>query len=202
MRNASLSLALVSLLALGACQISSLTESEKAPVPESTTTFTGGTKQIDKSQSVISFVGKSNIINHEGKFNEYTAVLTLDPQMPADLEKASLSVEIDVASVETDAEGLTNHLKQDEFFAAAAHPKATFRSMSIASRGGNGYIIVGDLTIKGITKSVTLRAEITDDYLATTYELPREEFGIGNESYGKKLLEPIVPISVKLVFAK
>lgn len=187
-------------LTLSACQTSSLTENEQAPVPESNTAFSGEVKQIDKSQSVISFVGKSDVINHEGKFKEYNATITLDKETPADLEKASISAEIDMTSVVVDAAGLQGHLLKEDFFSTESHPKATFISTGIVSKGGNLYDVSGNLTIKGVTKSVTLNAEITNDYLTAHYELPRADFGIGNDSYGKKLLEPTVPVDIKLVF--
>ena len=193
---------IIGFLALTACQTSSLSETEKAAVPASDAAFRGELREIDKSQSVISFVGKSNVINHEGKFNEYSATVTLDSQNPTDLERATIHAEIDIASVEVDATGLQGHLLRDDFFAAEMHPKATFSSTGIVGIGDNRYEVMGNLTIKGITKPITFTAEITDDYLTAHYDLPREDFGIGNDSYGKKLLEPTVPVDVKLVFAK
>jgi polyisoprenoid-binding protein YceI len=189
-------------LALGACSTSSLTEEEKAPVVETDTAFSGDVKQIDKEQSVISFTGKSNIVNHEGKFTDYTAAVTLDPTEPANLEKASIVAEIDITTVEVDAAGLQGHLQKDDFFATATYPKATFSSTKIMNKGGNIYEITGDLTIKDTTQSITFDAEITDDYLTAHYDLPRADFGIGNDSYGEKLLEADVPVDIKLVFMK
>lgn len=193
---------LLSLSTLAACSTSSLTENERASVTETDTAFSGEYKEIDKDRSVISFTGKSNIINHEGKFNEYTADVTLDATEPANLEKASIRAEIDLASTEVDAAGLQGHLQRDDFFAVDTHPKATFVSTRIVSKGGNMYDITGDLTVKGITESVTIPAEITDEYLLATYDFPREDFAIGNDSYGNKLLESTVPVTIKLVFKK
>ncbi len=200
MRTLPVSLLALSALTLGACQTSSLTETEKAPVPESTTSFNGELKPIDKEQSVISFVGKSNIINHEGKFMEYTAQITLDAAEPANLERAKISADIDLTSVVTDAGGLNGHLQKADFFATEEYPKATFTSTSIVRKDGNQYDITGDLTIKGVTKSITFPAEITDAYMTAHYDLPRKDFGIGNDNYGDKLLEETVPVDVKLVF--
>lgn len=192
----------LSLMMLSACQTSSLSETEKAPVPESNTVFSGKSHEIDKSQSVLSFTGKSNVINHEGKFNTYTATVTLDSAEPANLEKASIEAEIDITSVEIDAAGLQAHLAKADFFDVAQFPAATFTSSKIVHISGNAYDVTGDLTIKGITKTVTVRTEITDDYLSAKYDLPRKDFGIGNDSYGSKLLEPLVPVNVKFVFQK
>ncbi|UPA22972.1 YceI family protein [Candidatus Peribacteria bacterium] len=202
MRQLSIPVLALSLVTLAACQTSSLTEDEKATVVETETAFSGELREIDAAQSVISFTGKSNIINHEGKFPNYTAQVTLDADEPSNLEKAQISAEIDVATVEVDAAGLQGHFMKDDFFAVETYPKATFVSTDIVSKGDNMYAVTGDLTIKGTTKSVTIDAEITDDYLTATYDLPRLDFGIGNEAYGQKLLEPMVPVSIKLVFKK
>lgn len=193
---------LMATLLLAACQTSSLTDAQLAPVDETDVAFSGTAKEIDMDQSVISFVGKSNIVNHEGKFNAYTADIDLDPTTPADLEKAKVSAEIDLTSVEVDAAGLQGHLQKDDFFSTETYPKATFVSSSIVSEGGNEYDITGTLTIKGVSKEVTIDAEITDDYLTAHYDLPRKDFGIGNDTYGSKLLDETVPVDVKLVFKK
>ncbi len=198
----SFPLLVIALLALSACRTSSLTEKEKAPVPESNTSFSGELKGIDKSQSVISFTGKSNLINHEGKFPAYEAKVTLDQAEPANLEKAHIEATIDITTVEVDAAGVQSHLQKDDFFATEKYPTATFVSKSIVSKGSNQYEVTGDLTMKGITKTAVFMAEITDDYLTAHYDLPRADFGIGNDSYGKKLLEPTVPVDIKLVFVK
>lgn len=192
----------LALLALVACQTSSLTETEQAPVPVTDEAFSGEMKEIDRAQSVISFLGKSNIINHEGKFDEYAATVELDASEPANLEKAAIDVTINMEKITVDAAGLQSHLQKEDFFAVETYPTATFTSTSIVSKGSNLYDVTGDLTIKGTTKSVTITAEITDDYLTAQYDLPREDFGIGNNSYGQKLLEATVPVDVKLVFSK
>lgn len=190
----------LSVLALAACQTSSLTDAEKAQVVETETAFSGELKEIDAEQSAISFFGQSDVIDHEGKFTRYTASVDLDETEPANLEKASITAEIDLTSAETDAPGLTGHLQKADFFNTASGSTATFTSTSIVSKGDNMYDVTGDLTVKGQTKSVTFPAEITDEYLIASYEFPRKEWGVGNDSYGAKLLEDMVPVTVKLVF--
>lgn len=190
----------IALVALTACQTSSLTEEQQEPVTQSDEAYTGSVKEIDAEKSTISFVGRSNIINHEGKFNAYTVTITPDSAEPSNLEKATITANIDLTSIEVDAAGLQGHLAKDDFFAVEQYPNATFTSTSITSKGDNMYDVTGDLTVKGVTKSATFEAEITDDYLTAHYELPRKDFGIGNDNYGDKLLEPLVPIDIKLVF--
>jgi polyisoprenoid-binding protein YceI len=199
MRSLTASLAL-SALVLTACSSSVLTPEEKT-VPETSSSYDGST-QIDETQSYVSFVGRSNIINHECKFNEFDVTILPDALAPTDLTKATIEAEIAVASVETDADGLTGHLQKADFFDVENHPTVTFQSTSIVSTGENTYDVTGDLTMKGVTKSVTLDATATNEYLLITGEVPRVDFGIGNDSYGAKLLEPMVEIEAKLVFQK
>jgi polyisoprenoid-binding protein YceI len=117
------------------------------------------------------------------------------------LEAASITVAIDVTSVKTDA-GVQDHLLREDFFDAEQFPEATFTSTSIESLGGDRYEITGELTIKGATETVTLNATITDLYMLVNYDLPRQTFGVGNDSYGDKLLETLVPVEAKLVFVE
>lgn len=192
----------LSVLTLAACQTSSLTDAEKAQVVETDVAFSGELKAIDAEQSVISFIGGSDILDHEGKFTRYTASVDLDDAEPANLEKASITAEIDLTSAVTDAPGLDGHLQKADFFNTASGSVATFTSTEIVAKGDNMFDITGDLTLKGQTKSVTFPAEITDEYLVATYDFPREEFGVGNDSYGQKILDKTVPVTVKLVFQK
>lgn len=201
MRTA-LPLLALSALTLAACQTSSLTDAEKAEVVPTDTPFTGATMEIDAEQSVVSFVGGSTIIDHEGKFTRYTASVDLDDVEPLNLEKAVINAEIDLTSAVTDSTGLDGQLQKADFFNTASGSTATFASTSIVATGDNMYDVTGDVTVKGQTKEIKFPAEITSDYLLATYEFPRADFGIGNESYGEKLLDETVPVSVKLVFKK
>ncbi len=201
MRKA-LPLLALSALALAACQTSSLTDAEKAEITQTETPFDGSIKGIDAEQSVISFVGGSDVVDHEGKFTTYTASVDLDETEPANLEKATITADIDLTSVKTDSAGLDGHMQKADFFNTASGSTATFASTSIVAKGNNMYDVTGDLTLKGQTKSITLEAEITNDYLLATYDFPRKEWGIGNDSYKDKLLDEFVPVTVKLVFVK
>ena len=134
MKNLSLPLLCLVVLSLSACQTSSLTQDEKVSAPETSTPFSGVLKGIDMTQSHISFVGKSNIVNHEGKFTTYSAHVTLDSAEPSNLEKATIDATIDVASVKTDADGLNGHLQKEDFFDAEQFPTVSFVSTNILSK--------------------------------------------------------------------
>ncbi len=90
-------------------------------------------------------------------FDSFDLNLTLDPQNP---EKSSVTVTIDATSVSSRVDRFDGHLNGANFFDTANHPEITFQSTSMSKTGDSTYDVVGDLTIKGITKSVTLNATI------------------------------------------
>lgn len=200
MRRTLLALTLV--LSLAACQSSPAVlpspEDAATPTQETKTAFTGTHTSIDLSQSSISFIGKSSIVDHPGSFASFAAMLKTDATARAEFARAALNVSIDLTSVSTDSKGLDGHLQREDFFDTANYPRATFASTSIESVGGMTYRILGDLTVKGVTKSITAMADVSDERIHATFDLPRKEFGVGNDSYGDKLLDPMVPVEVVL----
>ena len=128
--------------------------------------------------------------------------MTPDATDPADFTKATVEVMIDVTSIYSDSNGLTGHLQKEDFFDVANHPEATFTSTQIVKTGDRTYDITGDLMIKGVTKTVTFSATVSDSTIVATYDLPRRDFGIGNDHYGDKLLDEQVPVTVTLVFVQ
>lgn len=88
------------------------------------------------------------------RFTEVAGKLRFDPEKP---EESAAEVTIKVASVQTGVQALDNHLvKTKDYFDAAAHPAMTFRSQSVKVTGDKTAEMVGELTINGITKPVTL----------------------------------------------
>jgi polyisoprenoid-binding protein YceI len=86
------------------------------------------------------------------RFNETTGEVVLD----RDAKKASVNVTIDMNSIDTGVDAFDKHMKSDEIFDTARFPTATFRSTKVTFAGDRPATITGDLTIKGITKPVTL----------------------------------------------
>lgn len=187
--------------ALAACS-TTVIEDEQRLIPDGQTPFTGTSLEVDTARSFIAFEGRSNIINHEGKFKTFMATITPNPENMQDFTGAQMDIVIDVTSIETDAEGLTSHLQAEDFFNAAVHPIITFRSTSIMATGENTYQITGELIVKGTALQATFDAVLTDEMLVARYDLPRKAFGIGNDSYGDKLLDPLVPVEVQFVFQR
>ena len=141
---------------------------------------------IDTAHSEIGFKIKHLVISTvSGKFNSFDGKLEGDP---ADLVNAKVSFSADIDSISTGNDQRDGHLKSPDFFDAANHPKLEFSSTSIAAKSGDEYSITGDLTLKGVTKSVTLNAEfggIQDNMYGQTVagfevtgKINRQDFGL------------------------
>jgi polyisoprenoid-binding protein YceI len=108
---------------------------------------------IDKEHTSITFKIRHFFSKVPGQFNSFEGMLQLDPD---DQTKGSVTVTIDAASIDTNEPARDRHLRSDAFFDVESHPKLTFVSRSIRSAGQDKLAIDGDLTIRGITKQVTL----------------------------------------------
>lgn len=112
---------------------------------------------LDTSHSRIGFAVKHMMVSTvRGEFKAYTGSLQLDE---ADFTKSVITGEIDVASIDTRDEGRDGHLKSADFFDVENHPKMTFKSTRIEAKGGNDYVIYGDLTIRGVTREIAVSTE-------------------------------------------
>lgn len=114
--------------------------------------------ELDASHSVLGFSVKHMMIsNVHGRFDKATGTLELDDK---DVTKSSVKIEIETGSVNTNEPKRDGHLKSPDFFEAEKFPKMTFKSKSI-TKAGNNFKVVGDLTIKNVTKEVTLDVELS-----------------------------------------
>jgi polyisoprenoid-binding protein YceI len=115
------------------------------------------TYQIDPVHSTVSFKVKHMMINHSiGRFNEFEGEVHFDPH---DLADSNIQMTIQTASIDTHNKDRDDHLKALDFFDTSRYPTITFRSKSISKLLGK-YIVSGDLTIKGITKKISLPVHI------------------------------------------
>jgi len=112
------------------------------------------TYKIDAAHSEITFKVKHLMItNVNGNFTQFDATLDAENE---DFSDATISFEADVNSINTNNEQRDAHLKSDDFFAAESFPKLTFTSTGISKTGEGEFKLVGDLTIRDVTKSVEL----------------------------------------------
>ena len=126
-----------------------------------TTVPTQGTSTwtIDASHSLVEFSAKHMMITTvKGRIADVRGTLTIDESRP---EASSVEVEFDAASIDTRADQRDQHLRSADFLDVERFPKITFRSRRVegaAATEGATFRIVGDLTIRGTTREVTLDA--------------------------------------------
>ena len=122
------------------------------------TTLTG-TYAIDPTHSRIGFVARHAMVTKvRGSFNEFEGSGFLDADDPT---ASHLRLTIQAASIDTRNPDRDAHLRSNDFFDMESHPTITFASTSVERTGDDEYRVIGDLTIKGVTKSVAVDVEYT-----------------------------------------
>ncbi len=145
------------------------------------------TYTIDTQHSSAQFkVRHMMIANVKGEFDKVSGSVEYDPANPS---AASVEVTINVNSISTREPARDADLKSSRFFDAEKFPAITFKSTSVTEAGGGNYKIVGDLTMHGVTKPVTLDVESVSDEIkdpwgllrrgaTATTKISRKDFGI------------------------
>ncbi|WP_181309941.1 YceI family protein [Nocardioides campestrisoli] len=115
-----------------------------------------GDYTIDASHSRLGFSARHAMVTTvRGQFKEYEGTARVDAENPA---ASSVRIAIKTASIDTGSEDRDGHLRSADFFDAETYPEITFVSTDVA-RDGSDWTITGDLTIKGVTKSVAIDFE-------------------------------------------
>ena len=115
-----------------------------------------GKYKIDSVHSAVNFKIKHMNVSHTlGRFNKVKGGLNI----AADLGASSVNIEVDAASVYTADKKRDEHLKGPDFLNTAQFPAIKFASKKIVASGDNRYAVTGDLTLHGVTKSVTAEFE-------------------------------------------
>jgi len=115
------------------------------------------TWNIDPAHSVAEFKVRHMMISYvRGEFAGLSGVLKLNE---SDYTRSSIEASIPAASVKTVDEKLDAHLKNPDFFDVDRFPALKFKSTTIQSAGGRDYVVTGDMTIHGVTRSVTLQVK-------------------------------------------
>lgn len=145
-----------------------------------------GTYTFDVAHSRIGFVARHAMVTKvRGSFNEFEGSAVIDGTDPS---KSSATVTLQVASIDTRNEQRDGHLRTNDFLDAEKYPQITFVSTGIAHSGGNDFEVTGNLTIKDVTKSVTIPLEYqgsaTDPYgnhrvgFEGSTDILRSEYGV------------------------
>lgn len=159
---------------------------------------------IEPGTSKIEFVGSKKIGGaHNGGFKAFHGTAELAPGKP---ELKSIVVEIDTTSIDSDDPKLTGHLKNKDFFEVDKYPTATFVTTEIKPGDKSGkatHELVGNLTLHGVTKSITVPAviKVEGESLALTSEfsLNKDDFGMTFSGNGVIRPDVVIKLDVKAV---
>lgn len=128
----------------------------------STLTYTPeltGDYTFDPAHTRLGFVARHAMVSKvRGSFKGFEGTVHIDA---ADPTKSSVKVAIEVTSIDTGIEQRDEHLRTNDFFDAPTHPKITFESTKIEPAGDQKFNVTGDLSIRGVTKPVTVEVEFT-----------------------------------------
>ena len=114
--------------------------------------------QLDAVHSTVGFAMKRMLFSTvRGKFNDVRATAEIHEQTGS---LSSMNAEISVASVDTDNAKRDGHLRSDDFFNAERYPTITFKSTSITPEANGSYRVDGILTIRDVSKPITLEGEM------------------------------------------
>lgn len=146
--------------------------------------YKAGTWTTDPVHSTVEFAVRHMMVSKvRGRFRTFTATVVTG-ENPLD---SSVTAEIDLASIDTGAEQRDNHIRSADFFEVETYPAMTYQSTGIRE-DGDGFVLDGNLTLKGVTRQVPLALELNgfgpDAYggyragFTATGEINRRDFGV------------------------
>jgi polyisoprenoid-binding protein YceI len=118
-----------------------------------------GKYELDIAHTAVEFVARHILTKVRGRFTDFSGWI----EIADNPEGSSAEVEIKTASIQTNTEKRDEHLKSDDFLNVEKWPVMTFRSTAVRHTGGATFELDGDLTIRDVTRPVTL----TGEYLGT-----------------------------------
>ncbi|MFZ3376284.1 MAG: YceI family protein [Chthoniobacterales bacterium] len=154
------------------------------PAALSSAALANETYKFDQSHSTIRFKVHQFLGTTNGRFTKFSGEIDIDREHP---EKSSVSAKIDVRSIDTRIQKRDDHLRSAEFFDVAKFPEITFKSRSVRRTGPQSGDILGDLTMHGVTKPITLHVKLLTPisnevkqtrWTVTTEPLKRREFNL------------------------
>ena len=140
--------------------------------------------KVDSDHSGVSFTIRHFVSNVPGRFKDFEGVIKYDPQNPS---ASTVNFTIQAASIDTDNTDRDNHLKGPDFFDVTKFPTLTFSSTAVKAVDADTLEVTGELTIKGVTKKVTVPVDLLGSVktprgekagFETAFKLDRKEYGI------------------------
>ena len=161
----------------------------------------GETLTINPENSKVEFVAAKVTRSHDGSFKQFSGTVDL---LNSDPVQSVVSISIDAASVVTDENDLTKHLKTADFFDVAKYPKATFVSTKIEPSTANGatHTVTGNFDLHGIKKSISFPATIqitpTNVSVKADFAINRKDFNLSYPGKADDLIRDGVVIKLTL----
>lgn len=148
------------------------------------TAVTPGTWTLDTTHTEIGFSVRHLMSKVRGTFKTFEGTLVT----AEDVTASTVSVEVDLSSIDTGTPDRDAHLRSSDFFDIETHPSMTFVSTGVTQRGDTDFVVTGDLTIKGVTQPLELTVEFLGEGgdpwggtrvgVEATGEISRKAFGI------------------------
>lgn len=163
---------------------------------------TTGGPALDTAVSKIDWVGSKVSLDHEGRFDKFTASISLDGD-----KLQSLQIAVDPSSVAVEPEKLRTHLLSADFFDVATYPNAGFSSTKITEGPAPAtHTIEGLLELRGVTKSVSFPANVTIDAKSAkgtaAFTISRKDFGVVYPGKPDDLIKDEVLLKIDLTFTR
>lgn len=135
------------------------------------------------TKAAVTFKIRNAGLTVNGSFDGFMGNLVFDPAMP---EKAQLSASVNTSTIDTGIGMRNNHLKKEEYFDVANHPKITLKSTHIEKKGANAYLGTFALTIKGTTRNVTIPFTVSQTgtiaQFGGEFEINRRDYNVGGRN--------------------
>ena len=164
-------------------------QSEK-PAPQTESTKGHKFSVDDVHSSLIFGIKHMDLCNFYGRFNDLDGHFVLDMDNP---EASSFDVKVKMNSVDTGNTGRDKHLKSPDFFNAAEFEHMSFKSTKVSKSADNTLQVTGDLTLHGVTKSITVEMKVNGPKetqqgfksgVESTFTINRTDFGLGTSGGG------------------
>jgi polyisoprenoid-binding protein YceI len=142
--------------------------------------------QVEPVNGSVTFsVMKWGVIREEGAFRDFRANIHFDEREPA---KSRVDFEVDTKSVDTKNDNRDGTLRSEHFLHASKYPRLTFKSVRVVPRGANVADVTGDLTIRGVTRRITVPVRLLgrrEKYVGfeTFFKIDRMAFGVTGGSW-------------------
>jgi polyisoprenoid-binding protein YceI len=140
--------------------------------------------KVDAGHSGVNFTIRHFVTNTPGRFKDFDGTIKYDKQNPP---ASSVEFTIKAPSINTDNDDRDNHLRGGDFFEVEKFPTMTFVSKKVAAKDADTLEVTGDLTIKGVTKPITIPVEVLGTAktpngekagFESTFTINRKDYGI------------------------